>query len=83
MKVLRRRKGRGDERGARGVGDEGEARRVRFFLTFSTLLAHALPARQSLESKLPSWEELSHPNVLPFYGVYVSQTVTLWVLIVV
>ena len=46
------------------------ARKVRSLSTVPTLLAHALPVHQRLENELPSWAELRHPNILPFYGAY-------------
>ena len=33
-------------------------------------------------SELLRWAELHHPNILPFYGMYVFQTVTPEVLMV-
>jgi hypothetical protein len=54
------------------------ARKVRFFLTVSTLLLHASsPVHQRLERELLNWGDLHHQNVLPFYGAYVPQTLLL------
>ena len=75
LKALRPPQPQGRAGRTKRAGEAERGRKVRFLPTLSTLPPHALPAYQELEREFLRWTEIRHPNLLPFYGVYVSQTV--------
>ena len=70
---MRRTRGRLGGAARAQTEEERKVCKLRFFPTVPTLLTHVFLAHQSLEAKFLGWEELRHPNILPFYGAYVPK----------
>jgi len=61
----------GEKAGEKGVGGEKAGVEKVALKALQILKAAPEKARKRLERKLPSWAELHHQNILPFYGIVI------------